>query len=282
MARWTGIVLALPPSRPDGMVSRLPAFLHPIAGRPLIWHAIASLAESTIPPERVLVLSQGDLADDLFQDLAIPVTVLSVPDAESRPRAALHPLEAGEQCVVLHAAALARGPSLAALLESPPGSWIAGGRDHASAVRSDPEHLPQLLRLPEPLVVPNGALAVSDRLEAPRPVPVVADREQLAAAAEQVRARLVRALMGGGVTFLLPDSVLVDVDVRVGRDSVVYPGVVLEGATTVGEETVIGPGCRIIDSWVGSGVELKGWNYISHTSVRNRAILEPYVRRGFD
>ena len=57
---------------------------------------------------------------------------------------------------------------------------------------------------------------------------------------------------------------------------------VLEGQTTVGEETVIGPGCRVIDSWVGSGVELKGWNYISHTSVRNRAILEPYTRRGFD
>jgi len=31
---------------------------------------------------------------------------------------------------------------------------------------------------------------------------------------------------------------------------------VLEGQTTIGEETVIGPGCRIIDSWVGSGVEL--------------------------
>ena len=55
-----------------------------------------------------------------------------------------------------------------------------------------------------------------------------------------------------------------------------------EGQTTVGEETVIGPGCRIIDSWVGSGVELKGWNYISRTSVRNRAILEPNARRGFD
>ncbi len=91
-----------------------------------------------------------------------------------------------------------------------------------------------------------------------------------------------RALMEGGASFLLPDSVWVDVDVRIGRDSVVYPGVVLEGQTTIGVETVIGPGCRIIDSWVGSGVELKGWNYVAHTSVRNRAILEPYVRRGFD
>jgi bifunctional UDP-N-acetylglucosamine pyrophosphorylase / glucosamine-1-phosphate N-acetyltransferase len=87
--------------------------------------------------------------------------------------------------------------------------------------------------------------------------------------------------MEGGTTFLLPESVMVDVDVRIGRDTIVYPSVVLEGQTTIGDETVIGPGCRVIDSWIGSGVELKGWNYVAHTSVRNRAILEPYVRRGF-
>jgi hypothetical protein len=29
-------------------------------------------------------------------------------------------------------------------------------------------------------------------------------------------------------------------------------------------------------------VELKGFNYVSHTSIRNRAILEPHVKRGFD
>jgi bifunctional UDP-N-acetylglucosamine pyrophosphorylase / glucosamine-1-phosphate N-acetyltransferase len=97
-----------------------------------------------------------------------------------------------------------------------------------------------------------------------------------------MRDRLVRRHMAAGVTFLLPESVLVDVEVTIGRDTIVYPGVVLEGNTSVGEEAVIGPGCRIIDSRIGSGVELKGWNYIARTSVRNRAILEPYVRRGFE
>ncbi len=88
--------------------------------------------------------------------------------------------------------------------------------------------------------------------------------------------------MAGGVTFLEPRSVLADVDVRIGPDTLVYPGVVLEGRTVIGSETVIGPGCRIIDSQVGSGVELKGWNYLVNTNIRNRAVLEPYVRRGYD
>ena len=86
---------------------------------------------------------------------------------------------------------------------------------------------------------------------------------------ENVRSRVVLGHMRAGVTFLLPDSVLIDVDVRIGSDTTIYPGVVLEGQTTIGGETVLGPGVRVIDSWIGSGVEMKGWNYVAHTSVRN-------------
>ena len=282
MARWTGVVVALPSSRPDGLVSRLPAYLHPIAGRPLVWHSVAALSEATSPPERVLVISEGDLSDELFQDLTLPIDLLAVPDPEARIRADLQPLEDGEEsCVVVHAAALLDAETLDALVDSAPGSWVLGGADQAAALRSDPDHLPQLFRLPEPFEVPNGALASADRLDRAA-ASIVTDRQQLAFTSDRIRRQLVQGLMGSGVSFLLPDTVLVDVDVRVGRDSIVYPGVVLEGATTIGEETVIGPGCRIIDSWVGSGVELRGWNYLSHTSIRNRAILEPYVRRGYD
>jgi hypothetical protein len=33
---------------------------------------------------------------------------------------------------------------------------------------------------------------------------------------------------------------------------------------------------------VGRGAELKGWNYVSRTTVRNHAVLEAYERRGVD
>lgn len=111
---------------------------------------------------------------------------------------------------------------------------------------------------------------------------VVRTRAGLSRAASALRDRIVRRLMDEGVTFLLPETVLVDVDVQIGRDAVIYPGCVLEAGTVIGEETVVGPGCRLIAARVGSGVELKGFNYVAHTSIRNRAILEPYVRRGFD
>lgn len=283
MPRWTGILLALPSARQDGMVSRLPVYLHPIAGRPLAWHAAASLIQSTAPPERLVVITEGDLTDDLFQDLEVEVEVVVVPDAAERPRAVVYPLrEDEERGVVLHAGAVIPAGAVERLLSELPGAWIPGDADLGAVVRSDPDHLARLLRIPDPLEIPNGALSADGRLDGFDPVPLVQDRASFAALVAQIRQRIVANLMAGGVSFLLPETVLVDVDVRIGRDSIIYPGTVLEGATTIGEETVIGPSCRIIDSWVGSGVELRGWNYISHTSIRNRAILEPYVRRGFD
>jgi bifunctional UDP-N-acetylglucosamine pyrophosphorylase/glucosamine-1-phosphate N-acetyltransferase len=85
-----------------------------------------------------------------------------------------------------------------------------------------------------------------------------------------------------GVTFLAPETTLVDAEVAIGPDTVIYPGVVIEGGTSIGRECVIGPFSRIVDAHVGRGVELKGWNYVVRTTVPNGSILDPYVQQGQD
>jgi len=280
MSRWTAIVLGAPSPSADEMVSRLPTPLHPIAGRAVIWHTVSALAGVSPPPERVLVAVDPDLDEAVFAEVGVEVRVIP---AGARTWKAMRRAarELTEVVLVVNATALLDPEALQDLIAQPPGRWLGDASGHGVAAAWLPgKQMPPLLRLPAPLHAPNGVLAAQARYGAPQLI--VENREHLAAAGRVVRDRLVARLMQGGVTFLLPETVLVDVDVRIGRDTVVYPGAVLEGHTTVGEETVIGPGCRILDSWVGSGVELKGWNYVSHTSIRNRAILEPYVRRGFD
>lgn len=265
MTRWTGVVAAGARPELDGMASRLAAHLHPVCGRPLVWHSVSALFAADPAPDRVLVVGDPELPDDLFHDLPGEVEILrhdGVP--ASAPGV-------GRRLVLLVAATAVLPPAcISELLSAPEGACIAT-RDGAVAAARSTGPPPD-----DALESPRGP-----RIEAGRGV-VVRDRAGLAVATREVRDRLVRQLMRGGVTFILPDSVSVDVDVRIGRDAVVYPGAIMEGQTTIGDETVIGPGCRIISSWIGSGVEMKGWNYIAHTSIRNRAILEPYVRRGFD
>jgi len=97
-----------------------------------------------------------------------------------------------------------------------------------------------------------------------------------------VHERLIRQHEERGVSFLLPMTTWVDLDVRIGADTLVYPGCVLEGATVIGSECVIGPHSRLIEAHIGRGAELKGWNYVARTSIRNHAVLEPHERRGLD
>jgi bifunctional UDP-N-acetylglucosamine pyrophosphorylase/glucosamine-1-phosphate N-acetyltransferase len=82
-------------------------------------------------------------------------------------------------------------------------------------------------------------------------------RSELAEATTEIRARVLRRLMLDGVTIVDPANTYVDADVSVGQDTVIYPGSVIEGATTIGEDCIIGPNVHIVDCGLGRGVEIR-------------------------
>ncbi|MBV9775132.1 MAG: hypothetical protein JO040_14360, partial [Gemmatimonadetes bacterium] len=241
-------------------------------------HTLAALAGLQPPPSRLYLVTDHEVDPASFHE---GVPGLRVVVAGDDPWAALEEAGGVDDRVLL---ADARAPMLdggpGRLLEASGNAMLVDGGGIVAAALLDALSAADALRSWRDLRALAGIDAV--RVVDEAGALVLRDRRAFARASAAIRDRLVEQLMEGGVTFVLPDTVWVDLDVRIGRDSVIYPGVVLEGQTTIGEETVVGPGCRIIDSWIGSGVELKGWNYLSHTSVRNRAILEAYVRRGFD
>jgi len=278
MSSWGAIVVATPEGDSGGMMSRLPAYLHPVAGRPLIWHTVQALLQIGDAPAGTLVVGP-DGTPDLLGDLPGEFVFVASDGSPGELTERLAALP--ERIVLVHAQSSIQTGALAELLRAPQGSWLGPAAGPVAVASVALEDARNLLEAGEPFGSGAGWRAEA-RIDGHTETFVVRTRQDLTRAHRRVREQLVRAIMDGGVTFLAPESVVVDVDVRIGRDTLVYPGVVLEGQTTIGDETVIGPGCRIVDSWIGSGVELKGWNYIAHTSVRNRAILEPYVRRGFD
>ncbi len=102
------------------------------------------------------------------------------------------------------------------------------------------------------------------------------DRKQLAQVAALLRARTLERLMAEGVTVLDPASTYVDDTVSVGSDSVLAPGVVLEGATVIGAECTIGPGCHVSDSRLGERVILKPYCVLTEATVEDDATLGPF------
>jgi bifunctional UDP-N-acetylglucosamine pyrophosphorylase / glucosamine-1-phosphate N-acetyltransferase len=75
----------------------------------------------------------------------------------------------------------------------------------------------------------------------------VNDRWQLALAERELRARTNRHWLLNGVTMLDPRQTFIDVTVHVGRDVTLYPGTILQGRTTVGSGSEIGPDTRLVD-----------------------------------
>jgi bifunctional UDP-N-acetylglucosamine pyrophosphorylase/glucosamine-1-phosphate N-acetyltransferase len=104
----------------------------------------------------------------------------------------------------------------------------------------------------------------------------VNDRVQLSVAARTLQQRINERHLRAGVTFIDPQATYVDADVRIGRDTVLYPGVVLEGQTQIGEGCTLSSSTHIKNSIVGSHVTLKA-SYLEDCVVKDGACIGPFA-----
>jgi bifunctional UDP-N-acetylglucosamine pyrophosphorylase/glucosamine-1-phosphate N-acetyltransferase len=79
----------------------------------------------------------------------------------------------------------------------------------------------------------------------------VNDRVQLSQLAAELNRRIVAGHQRAGVTVIDPASTWIDVDVVVGRDTVIRPGTQLLGTTRIGARCEIGPDTTLDDVTVG-------------------------------
>jgi len=105
----------------------------------------------------------------------------------------------------------------------------------------------------------------------------VNDREELAAAARTLYARKAEELQAKGVTLLDASRTWIDPAAKVGRDTIIFPDVIIEGATVIGGDCVIRPGCRLSGSWLGRGVEIKDHSVVLDSRVGNGAAVGPFA-----
>lgn len=115
----------------------------------------------------------------------------------------------------------------------------------------------------------------------------VNDKLQLAQVGKILNRRKVEALMLSGVTIIDPDKVQITTNVKVGRDTVLYPGTVLEGNTVIGENCVIGSDTSLRNCKVGNNTTVLKTVAIdseigSDTNVGPFAYLRPGTRVGSD
>jgi bifunctional UDP-N-acetylglucosamine pyrophosphorylase/glucosamine-1-phosphate N-acetyltransferase len=83
--------------------------------------------------------------------------------------------------------------------------------------------------------------------------------------------------MAAGVTMEDPQTTYVDPDVTIGADTVIHPGVSIEGRTTIGSGCDIHSGVRIVDSKVGDRVTVRNHCVIIESSLENDTVVGPFA-----
>jgi bifunctional UDP-N-acetylglucosamine pyrophosphorylase/glucosamine-1-phosphate N-acetyltransferase len=109
----------------------------------------------------------------------------------------------------------------------------------------------------------------------------VNNRVQLAELAAELNRRIVAGHQLAGVTVVDPATTWVDVDVTIGRDTVVLPGTQLLGRTRIGGQCTIGPDTTLADVIVGDAASVIRTHGTS-SSVGDGAAVGPfaYLRPG--
>jgi bifunctional UDP-N-acetylglucosamine pyrophosphorylase / glucosamine-1-phosphate N-acetyltransferase len=107
------------------------------------------------------------------------------------------------------------------------------------------------------------------------------NRVQLAELGAELNRRIVAAHQLAGVTIVDPATTWIDVDVTIGRDTVVQPGTQLLGATRIGGRCTIGPDTTLADVAVGEGASVVR-THGTGASIGDGAVVGPfaYLRPG--
>lgn len=122
----------------------------------------------------------------------------------------------------------------------------------------------------------SGHSCVTAPVSNPEDLVPVDDRLQLADAEAELRRRTNRHWLAMGVTMVDPDRTYIDVTVRLGTDITIFPGTILQGATTIGSGCELGPDTRLDQCTVGNDCRIEKTT-ASLSSIGNDCIVGPYA-----
>lgn len=116
-----------------------------------------------------------------------------------------------------------------------------------------------------------GAYIIDDVVE----IHGVNSRVQLAFSENVMKKRINEKFMLEGVTIIDPENTYIQDGVKIGKDTIIYPNVIIEGDSIIGEDCVIRSNTRIVNSTIGEGVEIES-SLIEDSIVEEKCHIGPF------
>jgi bifunctional UDP-N-acetylglucosamine pyrophosphorylase/glucosamine-1-phosphate N-acetyltransferase len=102
-------------------------------------------------------------------------------------------------------------------------------------------------------------------------------RGEMAAVNRLMREAKNAQLMGDGVTIVDPATTYVDAGVQVGADTVLHPGVCLEGTTVVGSGCEIHSWVRLVDATIGDRTTILNHCVLTNVTLGSDVTVGPFA-----
>ncbi len=315
------------------MKSDLPKVLHPLCGKPMLWHVLEALKQASAEKPAVIVgygaeqvrAFVGESAQCILQEPRLG-TAHAALQAESFVRGR------ADHVIVTYAdMPLLRGETFERLIEtqrSNPGPFslltvIAQdprgfGRIARNAQGTVQAVVEEYVAAPEQLAIREmnvgaycfesewlwGALHRIEKnprkgeyyltdvveLAVKEDLPVQAvvhdnfieaiginTRVHLAEAEAAMRQRINREHMLNGVTMTDPACTYIDVDVKIGKDTLILPNTYIHGDTVIGERNSLGPDTIVRDSTVGNDCRILA-SVMEGARLEDRVDMGPFAR----
>jgi bifunctional UDP-N-acetylglucosamine pyrophosphorylase/glucosamine-1-phosphate N-acetyltransferase len=120
---------------------------------------------------------------------------------------------------------------------------------------------------------PVGAVVVENAGE----IRGVNTLSELAEVSTSMRQKKNEELMAAGVTIIDPATTYIDPDVMIGSDTVVHPGVVIQGQTRIGAACEIQAYVRLVDSELADNVTILNFCVVTGARIAAGTVIGPFV-----
>jgi bifunctional UDP-N-acetylglucosamine pyrophosphorylase/glucosamine-1-phosphate N-acetyltransferase len=120
---------------------------------------------------------------------------------------------------------------------------------------------------------PVGTVVIEDAGE----IRGVNTLSELAEVSMSMRQKKNEELMAAGVTIIDPATTYIDPDVMIGSDTVVHPGVVIQGQTRIGAACEIQAYVRLVDSELADNVTILNFCVVTGARIAKGTVIGPFA-----
>lgn len=169
-------------------------------------------------------------------------------------------------------------PAERAIKEINPGVYCFDARwlwDHLDQIKPSPVKREYYLTDLLEMAVNESANIQTETINDVSQVIGINTRVHLAAAEKVMQNRIRERVMLDGVTLLDPETTFIDVQVQIGRDTVILPGTHIVGSTRIGSDCRIGPNAIIRESQIGDACTI-GPSMIESATVEDQVEMGPF------